>query len=118
MSKKCGYIALLGRPNAGKSTLLNSCIGSKIAVVSAKPQTTRNKILGIAVQDTAQLLFLDTPGIHNAAQLHQLNKTMNKLAWSVIGDADVVCYLVSANTGWQEEDDTTLREFWSVLKFQ
>jgi GTPase len=102
--KKCGYIALLGRPNAGKSTLLNSCIGTKLAVVSSKPQTTRNKILGIALHDQTQILFLDTPGIHDSKSFFQINKAMNKLAWSVLEDANVVCYLISSQAGWHDED--------------
>lgn len=104
MTKKCGYVALLGRPNAGKSTLLNACLGAKISVVSAKPQTTRNRIVGISTAESTQVLFLDTPGIHKAEKLPRINKAMNKLAWSVLGDADIVCYLVDATTGWHEED--------------
>ncbi|MEY3903846.1 MAG: hypothetical protein RL189_3152 [Pseudomonadota bacterium] len=104
-SKRCGYVALLGQPNAGKSTLMNACIGTKLAVVSAKPQTTRNKILGICPNAESQILFLDTPGIHKTGGLPKLNKRMNATAWSVLQDADVVCYLVDASSGWSEEDE-------------
>jgi GTP-binding protein Era len=103
--KRCGYVALLGQPNAGKSTLMNACLGTKLAVVSAKPQTTRNKILGICAAGDSQILFLDTPGIHKTAGLPKLNKKMNATAWSVLQDADLVCYLVDATAGWRDEDE-------------
>lgn len=110
VAKKCGYVALLGQPNAGKSTLMNACIGTKLAVVSAKPQTTRNKILGICPNAESQILFLDTPGIHKTGGLPKLNRRMNATAWSVLQDADVVCYLVDASSGWSEEDESFFRQ--------
>ena len=103
-NRRCGYVALLGRPNAGKSTLLNAVLGHKIAVVSNKPQTTRNRILGVHTEGASQILFLDTPGIHKAEALHRINRTMNRVAWNVLVDADVVCYLVDSTEGWQGED--------------
>jgi GTPase len=103
-NKRCGYVALLGLPNAGKSTLMNACLGTKLAVVSAKPQTTRNRILGICPVDSAQLLFLDTPGIHKTAGLPKLNTKMTAAAWATLKDADVVCYLVDATHGWTDDD--------------
>lgn len=102
--QKCGYVALLGQPNAGKSTLMNACLGTKLAVVSAKPQTTRNKILGVCSSGAAQFVFLDTPGIHKAAGLPKINQKMNSAAWSVVADADVLCYLVDVCAGWTDED--------------
>ncbi|KAB8030847.1 GTPase Era [Fluviispira multicolorata] len=104
MNKKCGYIALLGRPNAGKSTFLNAFLGTKLAVVSNKPQTTRNKILGVYTEGDNQALLLDTPGIHKSHGLPKMNQVMNKVAWSVLGDADFVCYLIDVTQGWSEED--------------
>ena len=104
MSTRCGYIALLGRPNAGKSTLLNACIGQKIVGVSRRPQTTRNKVLGISSEGDTQLIFLDTPGIHKAQGRAKINHTMNKLAWSSAADADLICYMVDASKGWTGED--------------
>lgn len=101
---KCGYIALLGCPNAGKSTLMNAFLETKIAVVSNKPQTTRNKILGICIEENTQILFLDTPGIHKASGLPTMNKIMNNVAWSVLRDADFVCYLIDITKGWTAED--------------
>ena len=103
-NKRCGYVALLGLPNAGKSTLMNACLGTKLAVVSAKPQTTRNRILGICPVDSAQLLFLDTPGIHKTAGLPKLNSKMTATAWATLNDADFVCYLIDATQGWSEDD--------------
>ncbi|MFK7823255.1 MAG: GTPase Era [Oligoflexales bacterium] len=104
MSTRCGYIALLGRPNAGKSTLLNACIGQKIVGVSRRPQTTRNKVLGISSEGQTQFIFLDTPGIHKAQGRAKINHTMNKLAWSSAADADLICYMVDATRGWTGED--------------
>lgn len=110
MKTKTGYVAFLGRPNAGKSTLMNACIGTKLAIVSNKPQTTRNKILGIYTKDETQILFLDTPGIHNAEKLPSINHLMNTTAWSVLRDCDVVCYLVDVTRGLSEEDIIWLSE--------
>lgn len=105
----CGYIALLGRPNAGKSTLLNACLGQKIVGVSKRPQTTRNRILGIDTQDEHQLIFLDSPGLHQSTGLARINKTMNRIAWSVAAEADLICYLIDSVQGWHEEDRTYLQ---------
>ncbi len=107
MTKRCGYIAIMGRPNAGKSSLLNTLVGQKIAGVSAKPQTTRNRILGIRMEGDSQLLFLDTPGIHRQQRRMTLNSMMNKEAWSVLADADCVLYLIDA----QDEEREGDREF-------
>ena len=103
MTTRCGYIALVGRPNAGKSTLLNALILSKIAGVSAKPQTTRNKILGIITEGECQFLFLDSPGMHRDTK-KRFNVLMNREARSVAADADLVCYLVDIAAGWHDED--------------
>jgi GTP-binding protein Era len=85
---KSGYAAIVGRPNVGKSTLLNTILGEKIAIVSPKPQTTRNRITGIKTMDAAQIVFLDTPGIHKPRQL--LGEAMNRLAYESLEDVDVV----------------------------
>lgn len=105
---RCGYVALMGRPNAGKSSLLNSLIKAKIAGVSAKPQTTRNKVLGIYSDEDVQLLFLDTPGLHQTSRKLRLNQLMNAEAWSSLQDADVVLYLVDCGAKWHEEDSALL----------
>jgi GTPase len=91
---RTGYIALLGRPNAGKSTLLNALVGSKIAIVSDKPQTTRTRILGVKTLPDAQLVFVDTPGIHRP--LHRLNVRMVDAAVETVGTVDVVALVIDA----------------------
>src|SRR5712675_301834 len=84
---KFGHVSLVGRPNAGKSTLLNRLVGTKIAIVSDKPQTTRNRILGVRNYPDAQVVYLDTPGIHRP--LHRMNARMVDVAVDTIGDVDV-----------------------------
>src|SRR5205085_9787861 len=85
---KSGFVSLIGRPNAGKSTLLNRLVGSKLAIVSDKPQTTRNRILGVRNYDDAQVVFLDTPGIHRP--LHRMNVRMVDTALDTIRQVDVL----------------------------
>ncbi len=89
---RCGTVALVGRPNAGKSTLMNKILGSKLAITSAKPQTTRNRIVGIHSDERCQLVLLDTPGIHEAWT--ELNKHMVRRAQSVLEEVDVACWIV------------------------
>ena len=91
MEYKFGYVAVLGRPNAGKSTLINSLVKNKVAIVSPKPQTTRNNILGILTEENYQIVFVDTPGIHKSK--NALDKFMMKNVRSAIGGADVMVYL-------------------------
>ena len=97
-----GFVAVIGRPNVGKSTLLNRVLGQKIAITSPKPQTTRDQMLGILTTADAQLLFLDTPGIHRP--LHKLGEYMVQVAADTIADADVVLWLVDINTPPTDED--------------
>lgn len=99
---RSGFVAVIGRPNAGKSTLLNRVLGQKIAITSPKPQTTRDQILGILTTEDAQMLFLDTPGIHRP--LHKLGEYMVQVAADTIADADVVLWLVDINTPPTAED--------------
>jgi GTP-binding protein Era len=91
---KSGFISIIGRPNVGKSTLLNALLGEKIAIISDKPQTTRNRILGIVSRPDAQLVFMDTPGIHKP--MHKMNEVMVKTALQTYNETDVVLMLVEA----------------------
>jgi len=106
-SDHCGYIALLGRPNVGKSTLMNTVLGEKLCITSRKPQTTRHRILGIRTDPHYQMLFIDTPGLHQNAK-KAINRYMNKTASSTIKEADLVLFLVEAGF-WTEEDDAVLK---------
>lgn len=94
-TEKCGYVAIIGRPNVGKSTLLNAMVGKKISITTPKPQTTRNQIIGIKTIGSAQIVFIDTPGLHKAER-RAMNRYMNRLASSMIVDADVVIFMIEA----------------------
>ena len=98
---RCGFIALLGAPNAGKSTLLNALVGAKVTIVSRKVQTTRALIRGIAVEGAAQLIFVDTPGIF--APRRRLDRAMVQSAWTGAHDADLIAVLIDARKGLDEE---------------
>lgn len=89
---RSGFVAIVGRPNVGKSTLINALIGEKIAIMSPKPQTTRHRIMGVLTKEDYQIVFVDTPGLHKGKDL--LNKTIDKIAVSAISDVDVVLYVV------------------------
>ena len=99
---RSGFVAILGRPNVGKSTLLNQLLGEKIAIVSPRPQTTRNRIMGIKTLPQGQLLLLDTPGIHRARSL--LNRRMVDVAKRSLGDVEVVVWVVDARGGIRGDD--------------
>src|SRR5579872_1414360 len=105
---KCGYVAIVGRPNVGKSTLLNALIGKKISIISPKPQTTRNQILGIKTLDHTQIVFIDTPGLHDAEK-RVMNRYMNRLASAVILDADVIVFIIDA-TRWVDDDELVFKK--------
>ncbi|MBQ6479265.1 MAG: GTPase Era [Erysipelotrichaceae bacterium] len=108
---KSGFIAIIGRPNAGKSTLLNAILKEKIAITTHKAQTTRNAILGILNEDDCQIVFIDTPGIHNARTA--LGSYMNKEAMSQAAGVDVIYYIVDGNKGLQKEDEQILEKLFS-----
>jgi len=100
---KAGYVALIGRPNAGKSTLLNALLGQKVAIISDKPQTTRISILGIKTTANGQIVFIDNPGIHKP--LHTLNKRMMNFVYSALETADVLCLLIDATENYGHGDE-------------
>ena len=102
-----GYVALLGRPNVGKSTLLNRLIGQKISITAPKPQTTRHVILGIQTLPEAQIVYVDTPGLHRQGR-RAMNRYLNRAASSVLGYVDVVVFLIEA-LRWTEEDQDVLQ---------
>ncbi|MDA9599046.1 GTPase Era [bacterium] len=100
---RCGYVAIVGRPNVGKSTLLNHILGQKLCITSRKPQTTRHTLLGIKTEDDMQMIFVDTPGIHTN-QERAINRVMNRSAASVISDVDLVIFVVD-RFEWSEADE-------------
>lgn len=98
-SRRAGFVAILGAPNVGKSTLLNQLVGSKVSIVSPKVQTTRRRILGITIRDGSQVMFVDTPGIFDPHRGRRLERAMVKAAWSAAADADLVLVVVDARRG-------------------
>ena len=104
---RCGYCAIVGRPNVGKSTLLNRIVGQKLAITSHKPQTTRHTILGINSLPQGQIVYVDTPGIHKRKD-HAMNRYLNRTAKSVVTDVDLLLFVVEA-CGWTEEDEAVLK---------
>ncbi len=105
---RCGFAAIVGRPNVGKSTLLNALLGQKISIVTPKPQTTRHRILGILTQPGAQIVFVDTPGLHAGARRAR-DRHMNRTAIASLQDADVNLFVVEA-LRWTDEDQRVLDE--------
>ena len=104
---RSGFVAVIGRPNVGKSTFMNALIGEKVAIVSPKPQTTRKRIRGILTRPDAQIIFLDTPGIHHPQ--HKLGEFMVETAYRTIPDADVIVFMVDASV-WPTEEDREIAE--------
>jgi GTP-binding protein Era len=107
---RSGVVPIIGRPNVGKSTLLNRLVGEKVAIVSPKPQTTWNRILGVKTLPTAQILFVDTPGIHDASS--KLNRSMLHAAKSALHDADVILHMVEAPNPFLQEE----KLIWELLQ--
>lgn len=104
--KHCGLVAIVGRPNVGKSTLLNHILGQKISITSRKPQTTRHRLLGIKTTEDAQVIFVDTPGLHIGID-KALNRYMNNTVSAVIKDVDLILLMIDGNK-WTEEDENVL----------
>ena len=111
---KSGFVGIIGRPNVGKSTLINSIIGRKVAITSNKPQTTRNIIQGVYNEDKVQIVFVDTPGIHKP--INKLGKTLNKQAYYSIDDTDIILFLVDAYEGLGKGDIYILEKLKNIDK--
>jgi len=107
-----GYVAIIGRPNVGKSTLLNNILGMKLSITSRKPQTTRHQILGVKTTENIQVVYVDTPGIHQRRGT-AINKYMNRAATSVLNDVDVILFVVQVKQ-WTEEDQAIVEKLASV----
>ncbi|MCP5215252.1 MAG: GTPase Era [Pseudomonadales bacterium] len=105
---KSGYVAIVGRPNVGKSTLLNRILGQKISITSRKPQTTRHQILGVKTVADSQVIYVDTPGLHKDKK-HALNRYMNRAASSALRDVDLVVFVIE-RTAWTDEDELVLEK--------
>jgi GTP-binding protein Era len=109
---KCGYVAIIGKPNVGKSTFLNRSLNKKLVITSRKPQTTRHRILGIKTKNNAQILYLDTPGLH-AKEKNILNQYMNRAARSVLHDVNVIVWMIT-QTQWNKDDAFVLKHLAKV----
>ncbi len=109
---RCGFIAVVGRPNVGKSTLINTILGNKISIVTPKPQTTRHRILGVDTHEDYQAIYVDTPGIHRQAN-KAMNRMMNRTAANALVDADVIFFMTEA-CRWTEEDQDVLERLSDV----
>jgi GTP-binding protein Era len=103
---RCGKVAVVGRPNVGKSTLVNALVGFKVSIVAPKPQTTRHRIIGVLNREDGQLVFVDTPGLHDASG-HAINRQLNRAARGALGEADVIALVVDAQR-WTDEDESAL----------
>ena len=112
VATRCGFVALIGAPNVGKSTLVNALVGSKVTIVSRKVQTTRALIRGIVIENNAQIILVDTPGIFSPKR--RLDRAMVSTAWSGAHDADLVCVLLDAREGIDEEADAILTRLSTV----
>lgn len=112
MSFRCGYVAIIGRPNVGKSTLLNRLVGQKLSITSRKPQTTRHAILGVKTTEQAQILYIDTPGMHIDAK-RAMNQFMNRTALTALADVDVIAWLVNPGV-WTRDDELILERLRGV----
>jgi GTP-binding protein Era len=112
---KCGFVAVIGAPNAGKSTLINALVGSKVTIVSPKVQTTRNRVLGVALHGETQIILIDTPGIFSSPK-RRLEKAMVRHAWDSLGDADGIMIIIDASRKSFEETDLILEHLADTKK--
>lgn len=112
MTTRSGFVAVVGRPNVGKSTLINAVMGRKVSIVTHKPQTTRHRILAVFTDEQTQIIFIDTPGLHRRAG-KAMNRLMNRTAAAALADAEVVLFVSDADQ-WTEEDDDVLARLGNV----
>jgi GTP-binding protein Era len=108
-NQRCGFVAIVGRPNVGKSTLMNQILGQKLSITSRKPQTTRHQIMGIKTEGDLQVVYVDTPGLHKDEGKKALNRYMNKAASDALRHVDLVVFMVD-RTAWTEEDQLVLEK--------
>jgi GTP-binding protein Era len=108
VNKQCGYVAIVGRPNVGKSTLINKLVGTKVCITSRRPQTTRHRLLGIKTTESAQIIYVDTPGLHRGCK-KELNQYMNRAAQGAMQDVDVIVFIVD-KCRWTAEEDWILEQ--------
>ncbi|MGI0115925.1 GTPase Era [Zooshikella sp. RANM57] len=111
-NNQCGFVAIVGRPNVGKSTLMNRILGQKLSITSRKPQTTRHQILGIKTEGNVQAIYVDTPGLHKSGK-KAINRYMNRAASSAIKDVDVVIFMIDRNR-WTDEDQMVLDQLQGI----
>jgi len=109
---RCGFVAVVGRPNVGKSTLINAVMGTKVSIVTAKPQTTRHRILAVYTTEDVQIVFVDTPGLHRKAG-KAMNRMMNRTAANALADAELVLFVSEAGR-WTDEDSDVIRRLKNV----
>ncbi len=112
IKSRCGFVAIVGRPNVGKSTLLNRLVGQKISITSRKPQTTRHSILGIHTQGSVQTVYVDTPGLHTQAK-RELNRQLNKSATNALADVDLVIFVIDS-LKWTDDDQLVLEKLQNI----
>lgn len=113
-TKRCGYIAIVGRPNVGKSTLLNHILGQKLSITSRKPQTTRHKLLGIKTTEDTQYIYVDTPGLHQG-QKKAINRYMNRAVTTAIQDVDVIVFMIE-KLQWLPEDELVAKRLADIKR--
>lgn len=111
---RSGMVAIIGRPNVGKSTLLNSLLERKLSITSSKPQTTRWQVLGIKTTDQTQIIYIDTPGLHQTEK-RAMSRYMNRIAHSVLLDADIIIFMIDAKA-WKDEDELVLKKLQQITK--